>query len=129
MKIKAGVLLSAYEVLVSAVSGKRDLHVNLPTKAAYRIARMIVLLEPEALVLRSKRFDVIKKHGEENKAAKGVWAVLPGKAADFEREWGEIAQDEIEVTCQPIPLSAMGDGESYFTVAELLLLGPLMEDS
>lgn len=128
MKLKAGQLFSIYELLVACIKDRRDQSVRLPAKGAYRIARLIAALEPEAQVLRLRRFELIKQNGEEIPEQKGTWRVLPTKLVSFSASWAEVTEEEISVSCEALPLSALGDESCYFSVAELLLLGPLVRE-
>ena len=127
MKITAERVVSAYEILLKGMREQQERQAKLPVKAAYRIARLVALLEPEYLTLQKARLEIVKRLGEELKAKPGTWQVLPENVQAFQAEWGEITKEEIEVPCDPIPLSQMGDG-SFFTIGEMFMLGNLVVD-
>jgi len=127
IKMKAGELVLALEVLQKIVSEGRAMSV----KGRYRVARMALLLGPQAKVITSQRDELIKKHGvelfekeidgkkvekvrqgDEDLVADGWqpagWKVLAAQMPAFVKEWTEVCEDTIDdITCQPIPLSSL----------------------
>ncbi len=128
MKVTAGKLFEATEVLRRALRDRRDDRVHLPTLAAFRIALLIRQLEPEYLVLQESRIELLKRLGKEVEKQPGFWAVLPENNEEFQKQWSLITEEELEVHCKPILLATLGDGMSYFSVQELLLLGDFVKE-
>lgn len=128
MKVTAGKLFEATEVLRGALRDRRDDRVHLPTVAAFRIALLIRQLEPEYLVLQESRIELLKRLGKEEKDRPGFWSVLPENNEEFQAQWAAIAVEELEVNCKPVMLASLGDGMSYFSVQELLLLGDFVKE-
>lgn len=128
MKLLAGKVFEASEVLRGALRDRRDERVHLPTVAAFRIALLIRQLEPEYLTLQASRVQLLQRLGQETSGRPGFWEVLPENLEEFNRQWAALVAQELEVPCQGIPLATLGDGLSYFSVQELLLLGDLVRD-
>lgn len=128
MRLTGGRVFEASEVLRGALRDRRDERVHLPTVAAFRVALLIRQLEPEYLALQASRAQLLQQLGTEDAARPGFWNVLPENLEEFNRQWTALLAQELEVTCQPIPLASLGDGLSYFSVHELLLLGDLVQD-
>lgn len=128
MRLLAGKLFEASEVLRGALRDRRDERVHLPTVAAFRLALLIRQLEPEYLALQASRVRLLQQLGKEDPERPGFWEVLPENLEEFNRQWAALLAQELEVACRPIPLATLGDDLSYFSVQELLLLGNLVQD-
>lgn len=131
MKIKAGLVKQAFETLDTLIKERRP----LPSKAKFRLTNLFTSLEQYARSIEMSRVDLVKKYGYEifdaNKFSTG-WEVHTEKIGEYQREWLVIAEDEIEVICQPIPLSFLEspalveqDGKMVdpITMQEFLALG------
>jgi hypothetical protein len=127
MKLTVQQVFVANQILVGIINANRP----MPTKGAYRIARLHAKLQVELKPISDKRDEIIKSYGYQgvpDGAPEGfqpVDMVPPDKAAEFELKWREIADEEIEVDVQPIPLSQLSlgdDEESPISAGELFML-------
>jgi len=146
MKIKTGSILQAHMVLKRLIEEQRP----LASKGKYRIARLFTLLDAELRIIEEQRIILIKKYGyevidEETKASKG-WQVSEQNMDNFQKEWSGLMEDEIEINCEPIPLSVLdspplvevevlgGDGSRStknvdpITIQDFLLLGDFVKE-
>ena len=119
----------------------------MPIKGKYRLARMHAKLLPEFNLANAKRDELITAYGfhpmEQVPApteteplgievrTSDKFAVPPDKLAEFAAAWKEIAEEEIEVDVQPIPLAQLdlGDDKNGSLEAhEIIVLGDLVTE-
>lgn len=127
MKLTVQQVFDATPVLAKIIAENRP----LPQKGAYHMARMHRKLLPEYEAIAARRDSLIMAfdHVEEGAALNSVPA---DKAAEFFAQWKEIAEEEIEVDVQAIPLQQLDLGDSVagaIQASELLMLGDLVCDS
>lgn len=125
MKLTAGEIFEAYSVLAKIINENRA----LPMTGGYRLARLHMALMPEATIISEKRSEIIKELGDEVKGDGGVvlrWEVPEGeKKEEYLKRWEELASVEVEVNCQPIPLSCLGENDPL-SAQDFVWLGPLV---
>jgi len=136
MKLKASLVYAAALIVAQIIRENRP----MPQKGKYRLARLHAKLLPEFNVLNERRDEMIKAydHFAEIKDKDGAVmakaeqnSVPEDKMAEFTAAWEEIANQEIEVEVEPIPLSQLDLGDNVdgsITGAELAGLGDLVTD-
>lgn len=125
MKLKAQQVFDATLCLAAVIRENRP----MPQKGAYRLARLHSKLLPEFNVLSEKRDQLISSYDWKNDD--GVLAVPPEKETEFFARWKEIAEEELEVAVEPVPLAQLDLGDAVagsVTAAELIVLGDLVAD-
>lgn len=110
-------------------------------KGKYRIARLHAKLLPEYTVANERRDAMIKAYGYHPPVPaagdEGAKAMVPSpefgvpddKLAEFNAAWKEIAEQEIDLDVEPIPLAMLDLGDTTdgsIQAAELILLGDLV---
>lgn len=137
VKIKAGDLYFAVIILTRIINEDRP----LPQKGKYRIARMHSKLKVEFDTISKTRDDLILSYDykaipkdRDGKVVEGAveQSMVPDdKASEFEEKWKAIAEEEIEVSVEPIPFEQLDLGDSVvgsISANDLLVLGPLVKD-
>lgn len=149
MKLKVQHLMDATIVITSIIREDRP----LPQKGKYRLARMHPKLDKEFQIVNERRNDMIKAYGHHplvpnpafnREAAEGVdpasipefiphteFSVPEDKLAEFQAAWEEIANEEIEVEIQPIPLEQLilsDNTDGCIGAHELIVLGDLVQE-
>jgi hypothetical protein len=132
MKLKVQQVMDAYMALAS-IAGRQA---AMPQKGKYRVARLESKLRDEFRVASERRDDMIKAYDHKAKVQRGDqevedFTVPDDKLAEFHEKWKEIADQEIEVDVQPIPLGQLdlgNDHDGAVSVQELIALGPLVAD-
>lgn len=129
MKLKVSALFAAYITLTTIINEKRE----LPQKGKYRIARLHEKLRSEFQIASAQRDELVEQFGEEVKNEAGVatgdWLVKQEseKFKPYMEAWSKIADEEIEIEAQPIPLDSLGDSGSI-EAYEFLALGDLVAE-
>lgn len=135
MKLKIGHVFQAAETVTAIINANRP----LPSKGAYRLARLYAKLKPEFDLIAQRRNAMIEAYGYKAPLPVDVeggtvtlaenFSVPPDKLAEFMKAWAEIANEEIEVAVEPIPLDQLdnGSGSSGVTAAEFIVLDDLVE--
>lgn len=129
MKMKAAQLLDAYITLTAIINEKR----RLPQKGAYRIARMHSKLSSEAMLVDGQRNELIRKHGSEifggpDGLQLTGYKVKESAEEEYRKEWMTIAEEDIELDVEPIPLEQLGT-EGTILPNEFHHLGPLVAEN
>lgn len=136
MKLKVQQLMDATLVVSQIIREKRP----LPQKGSYWVARLHTKLLPEFNTASARRDEMITAydHKETVKGAEGEpdvvadqFSVPLDKMPEFNAAWKEIADEEIEVDVQPIPLGYLDLGESVqgsIAASELVTLGDLVRE-
>lgn len=113
MKIKTGELRKIHGGLIEI------LKIELPVKPSYWLARIATKVEPETATFERARMGLILKYANKNK--KGELVFLKDKNGkltkeydikdleSFNKEFNELAEQEIEINIKPIKLDALGD--------------------
>lgn len=127
VKVKAGNLFEAMGVLRGAINDRRDDRFHLPTVAAFRVSLLIRQLDPAFIAMQESRIALLKRFGAEKRP--GYWEVTPENNEEFHAHWKAIIDEELEIKYQPIQLESLGDGLSYFSVSELVLLGDFVKEN
>ncbi len=133
MKLKAQQVFDATLVLSQIIRANRA----MPTKAAYRLARLHKKLLPEFQTLSERRDALITAY--DHHAASVVdgvimldvpseqFSVPEDKLPEFNAAWKEIGDSEIEVDAEPVPLNCFGN-EATITSQEFVALGDLVTE-
>lgn len=143
MKLKVQHVMDATLVITQIIREKRP----MPQKGKYRLARIHDKLLPEFNTASAQRDDLIKAYDFHQKiiepgslVVEGHAPVLidgpeftvpPDKMEEFTAAWAKIAEEEIEIAVEPIPLAQldMGDGVvGAIEAGELIVLGDLVTE-
>lgn len=137
MKLTVQQVVDAFLALAMIVAAGRP----MPQKGKYRVARMHAKLRGEFEIASKARDELISSYGFKKKVSepgpdgkavtRKVDAVPDNKADEFAARWKEIADQEIDVEVEPIPLSQIDMGDQVdgaLSVQQLIALGPLVVD-
>ncbi len=123
MMLRVQQVFDAHHALAAIVNANRP----MPQKGAYRLARMKMKIDAEAVPIIEKRDALLKQHATPVEGSPNNFTVTP----EFVAAWKEIADDEIEVAVEPIPLVLLDLGDTVagaLTSAELIALGDLVTE-
>jgi hypothetical protein len=123
MRLKVQQVFDAHHTLNAIVSENRP----MPQKGAYRLARLKMKIDAEAVPIIEKRDALLIRLAAPVEESPGNFTVTP----EFAAAWKELADDEIEVTVEPIPLAMLDLGDAVagaITAAELCVLGELVTE-
>ena len=126
MKLKVQQVFDACLVLSEIIRDKRP----TPQKGAYRLARLHAKLLPEFTTIATKRDELITAFGHKEPGADS-FSVPTDKMAAFLDDWKKVAEEEIEVDIEPIPLAQLDFGDNSpgtINASELVTLGPLVAE-
>lgn len=130
MKLKASEVFAAYLTLNAIVSEKRA----LPQAGKFLIGRAFRQLRPDFTEISEERDALIAEFGEDEMAESPDGAAPTGKklvkpnspnAAKFAAAWKVIADRELEVAVEPVPLDTLGS-EGTIEAHEFDALGDLV---
>lgn len=151
MKLKAQQVFDATLAVSQIIRDNRP----MPTKAAYRLARLHAKLLPEFQTLTARRDEMIKAYDhhpmilvhdydsnesvpktKENPLGQRLepsaeFSVPADKLPEFNAAWKEIGDQEIEVDVEPVPLSCFDLGASMaspISASEFVILGDLVKE-
>lgn len=135
MKLTAQQVFEATPVIATIIREQRP----MPQKGSYRLARMYKALQPEFATIAERRDALIVaydhkikvKDAQGNDTDQEVNSVPDDKAAEFQAAWKQIADEEIEVPVEPVPLAQLDLGDATagaIRADELVLLGPLVAE-
>ena len=141
MKIKVAELHLAYPKITSIISEKRE----MPMKAQYRFARLHAKLAGEFKTIAEQWDKLVMQYGKQvmkqtekygdngevivELEPTGNWEIeeTSESMAAFRADWQKIADEEIDVDIQPIPLECLGDNGVILS-HEFIALGPLVTE-
>lgn len=124
MKLKVQQVFNASVILQKIISENR----LVPQKGAYRLARMQDKLLPEFTTIANQRDALIRAYDHKEPGAE-VLSVPADKMVEFLGAWSKIAEEEIEVDVEAIPLAQLDLGGTVvgaITTAEMAIFGPLV---
>lgn len=114
MKCKLSEMLNASEAL------KKVAAISLPAKTSYRLMRLAKKFDSEIKTFDAKRFELLKKYGEETAEKKGYYQIKPENVEVFSKEMEGVVSEEVELDYEPITLDMFG--EAKLSAIELLNL-------
>lgn len=104
MKMTVQEVMNAYGALRNLGALK------MPAKAAYRVARLMAKLRPEAATVEERRTAIIRELGAADDANGGFRIDGAEKVADFHKRMSEILAEEIDLPgVEPIPFDQFGE--------------------
>ena len=141
MKMTVGHVFQAAETVAAIINQNRP----MPQKGSYRLARMFAKLKPEYDLIAARRDEMIEEYGHkamvpgpktaddplgQNLVPAENFSVPPEDMPKFTKDWAEVANEEIDVNVEPMPLAYFdrGDGTSVITAAELIFLDDLVTE-
>ena len=135
MKLKVQHVMDATLVISQIIREQRP----MPLKGKYRLSRMHAKLLPEFTTINEQRDAMITAYGfhpttkdaDSNEVVSQEFAVPSDKMAEFTEAWKKIADEEIEIDIEPIPLAqlALGDAtDGCIEANELITLGDLVRE-
>lgn len=142
MKLKAGHVWEATQMVAQIIRAGRP----MPQKGKYRLARMHAKLMPEFTIINDQRDALIRSYEfhakvngpstREDPLGQDIidspeFTVPANKLEEFSAAWAKIAEEEIEVDVQPIPLAQLDLGDDTngsVEASELAVLGTLVEE-
>lgn len=136
MKLKVEDVFNGCLVLSQIIRERRP----MPQKGAYRVARVHAKLKPEFDTIAVQRDALINAYDYKAKPkdpatgrviedAPEQPTVPDDKMPEFLENWKKIAEEEIEVDVEPIPLAQLDLGDSVaasINASELITLGELV---
>jgi hypothetical protein len=100
--------LAEIKMLENSLTKVIDKDINI--KMAFRLGKFLKTLNDEMRVLEDSRIKLVKKYGKENETTKQI--EVPNESqSDFYQEFNGLMQEQLEISFEPIPLSAFGDIE------------------
>jgi hypothetical protein len=120
-------LLEAQPALVRLSNEK------LPVKLAYRVARLMKVVQVELDDFHKQRIVLVKQYGatrpttEEERAIHGteITEVTPDRMVEFRQDVDDLADEKVTLEREPLKLE---DNFPAITPADLIALGPLVAD-
>lgn len=94
MKFKLGELYNVTRGLNELMA------IKMPAKAAYRVAKIVRVVNPELTEIEKQRVELVKKHGVADD--KGNINVPEDKLPVFTAEFQELLGQEVELDIQPV---------------------------
>jgi hypothetical protein len=126
MKIKVHRLMDATVALANIINAKRP----MPQVGKFRLARLHAKLTTEFDIANQQRNEMIIAYGVRRDDGDG-YGVPKDKIEEFTAAWQKIADQEVSIEVDPIPLAAfdLGAGvDGAIEAAELLALGELVTE-
>lgn len=136
MKLTVNRVLEVTEVIAKIIRENRP----MPLKGAYRLARMHAKLYAEYLPITARRDAMIKAYdfhpilpsGTEGISIESEQFAVPAdKMEEYADAWKQVAEEEIDVNVEPIPLAQLDLGDTVagsVTANELITLGDLVAE-
>lgn len=125
IEIKLGEILNAQNVL------NKISNANFPIVYAYKISKLLSLLEIEIKSYYQAQNILLEKYGQHDAnnqliVEKGNVAIIPEKIPDFNEELKELMNVDIQIASDPIPLSQING--MNMTPRELLSISKFIEE-
>lgn len=105
MKVPAGIVLAAYEILTRLIKDKEP----MPTMGRMGVSLMLSEIAPKAQVVAEQRDALIEKYGESKEGQVSITLAMAGWGA-WVKEWTEVAAKDLEVAVEPIKISLLDSG-------------------
>ena len=117
--------LAQLKNLEAPLSKLMDQHV--PVKTSFKLSKVLKQVASELQDLEESRQKLIKTYGELNEEAQTISITDPAKLIDFQKEYSELLNVEIELNYDPLSIEALGDSLEL-SVSEVVQLSVLFKD-
>lgn len=128
MKLKVQHLMDSMLVVTNIINRQAP----MPQRGKYLLARMHQKLLPEYTIIDARRDAMIKEYDTPDDVRPGEFKVPDDKMPEFIAAWKVVADEEIEVDVQPMPLTALcmpNATEGLIEASEFITLGDLVVDN
>lgn len=104
---------------------KKVMAMKLPVKAAYRLSRFAMKLQPDLQKFEEKRVELIKELGVEVEGRPGTYEIEGAEnLAKYREQVEAMGSEEIKIDLDPITVDMLGDAE--LAAADLVALEKLI---
>lgn len=121
MRLKLGTIQAAQPGLIDIMKAQ------MPIKLSYAVSRNIKKLEPWLRDVENKRLDLVKKYGAKDEKT-GIFAVTKENEDAFNKEYDEMADQEVDVDMWKLSLAKLSEVGVRLTPLQLVALEDFIED-
>ena len=90
----------------SQTSLNKIIEQDLPAVTAFRLGKLAKAVKEELASIEETRVKLIQKYGEKED---GTWKVNKNNEVDFHKEMTALFNEEVELNCDPIKVSDLGE--------------------
>jgi hypothetical protein len=95
--------------------------IDFSISTGYLISRMAKAANVELILAETKRRDLIRKYGEQDKVDGDTWRVKPENQEEVDKQLKALFEVEVDLACDPIKISLL-DGERAISHNRLLVI-------
>lgn len=100
IKVKLIDIVNSREALSTLMNEK------LPMVVSYKLAKIFKVVAPELDLLEEQRQKLIRELGEAlSDDDDGAWRVTKANEKEFQRQFEELLQEDVELDFEPVPVS------------------------
>jgi hypothetical protein len=96
-------------------------------KLAYKLSRVVSSARSESELLAKTQLDLLQKFGKLSEPEAGRWTVEPERRVEFDQQWADLLETEVEVWGDPIKIDTL-DGELNLSIDDYARLQWLFND-
>lgn len=111
--------LPLYELYAARDVLQKLAMMDFSVRTGYLIARLIKAVNGELIQAEEKKRELYRKYGEQDADNGNLWKLKPENQEEVNRQFKDMLEVEIELACDPIPVSVL-DGERLPTHERLL---------
>lgn len=121
MKVKQGVIRDAQAGFVAIMQAQ------MPIKLSYTVGKNLKKLDMSMADFEKLRKDLIQKYGTKDEKTGGMQVTAENMEA-FNKEYDELADQEVEVDIWKLSLTKLSDAGVKLTPVQLLSIDSFIED-
>jgi len=121
MKVKLGTIKGAQSGFIAIMQAQ------MPIKLAYAVSRNLKKIASEMEDVEKVRMDLIRKYGAPDEKSGGM-QVTKENMEVFEKEYGDVLANEVELDLWKLPLSKLSDAGVRLTPTQIVTMEDFIED-
>lgn len=117
VKVKLLDIVNSREALSTLMNEK------LPMVVSYKLAKIFKIVAPELDLLEQQRQKMIRELGEplSEDEENGAWKVKKENEKEFQKQFEELLQEEVELDFDPVPVSIFDALDDKVSIAPMEL--------
>jgi hypothetical protein len=119
--------ISLKEIKLAEAPLTKFIEQTIPIKLAYRLGKLIRLMQQELQQIEASRIKLVKQYGTENEGSSTI-EVKPESMQQFNEEWLELLDTQADIDFEPIDAAVLDELNISMTPIEMTFLSKFFKE-